>query len=213
VTCNFVGNECNSGETFLLHLQCRITKPEFLVSWLILRPWRWRHLFSWNFGGLVLNYMVLLYRILCSTQSLVCPCYSVCFLQWIVFVFFGWLIEVEVTLRLTVSRSVCLGIEHPCGTRDQIFLPVRMLLSEVCGLVSVGRPLWREDGSAICSVITEWSESLRTRNHTLLSHLRFPQPGGPGSRIYPPGTGWCSYTPGHWISWRMGPVVHLTPSK
>jgi hypothetical protein len=27
-----------------------------------------------------------------------------------------------------------------------------------------GRPLWREDGSAICSVITQWSESRRTRN-------------------------------------------------
>jgi hypothetical protein len=61
-----------------------------------------------------------------------------------------------------------------------------MLLSEICGLVSMGRPLWREDGSAICSVITQWSESLRTRNHTLLSHLRPPQPGGPGSRIYIP---------------------------
>jgi hypothetical protein len=46
--------------------------------------------------------------------------------------------------------------------------------------------LVREDRSAICSVITQWSESLRTRNHTLLSHLRFPQPGGPGSRIYIP---------------------------
>jgi hypothetical protein len=37
-----------------------------------------------------------------------------------------------------------------------------------------GAPLWREDGSAICSVITQWSESLRTLNHTLLSHLRLP---------------------------------------
>jgi hypothetical protein len=91
-------------------------------------------------------------------------------------------------------------------------------------------------------LITQWSELLRTRNHTLLSHLRLPQPGGPGSRIYipqeqggpvippstgfplhrllrlagvrwrysnhlatwrarfpylyPPGTGWPSYTPG-----------------
>jgi hypothetical protein len=59
-----------------------------------------------------------------------------------------------------------------------------MLLSEICGLVSVGRPLWREDGSAICSVITQWSGSRRTRNHTLLSHLRLPQSGLPGSRNY-----------------------------
>jgi hypothetical protein len=64
-------------------------------------------------------------------------------------------VEVEVTLRLTVSRSVRLVIEHPCGTCDQILLPVGTLLSEICDLVSVGRPLWWEDGSAICSVITQ----------------------------------------------------------
>jgi hypothetical protein len=112
--------------------------------------------------------------------------------------------EEEVTLRLTVSQSVsqsvCLGIEHPCGTCDQILLPVGMLLSEICRLVSVGRQLWREDGSAICIVITQWSESLRTHNHILLSHLRLPQSGGPGSRnLYLPGTWWPSYTPGHWV--------------
>jgi hypothetical protein len=94
--------------------------------------------------------------------------------------------KVEVTLRLTVSKSVCLGIEYPCGTCDQILFPVRMLLSEICGLVSIERPLWREDGSAIYSVITQWSVLLRTRNNTILSHLRFPQPGVPGSRIYIP---------------------------
>jgi hypothetical protein len=72
-------------------------------------------------------------------------------------------------------------------------------LSECCCLVSVGRPLWREQGATICSVITLWFESRRTRNHTLLPHLRLLQPGWPGSRIYipqeqgrpviPPGTG------------------------
>jgi hypothetical protein len=77
--------------------------------------------------------------------------------------------------------------------------PVGMLLSEICGLVSVGRPLWREDRYAVCCAVTQWSESRRARNHTLLSHLRLPQPGGPDPRIYipqeqggpviPPGTG------------------------
>jgi hypothetical protein len=40
-------------------------------------------------------------------------------------------VEVKVTLWLTVSQSVCLGIEHPCGTCNQILLPVWMLLSGV----------------------------------------------------------------------------------
>jgi hypothetical protein len=51
------------------------------------------------------------------------------------------LVEVEITLRLTVSQSVCLGIEHPCETCDQILFPVGMLLSEIFGIVSIGRPL------------------------------------------------------------------------
>jgi hypothetical protein len=84
----------------------------------------------------------------------------------------------------TDSQSVCPGIGYPCATCDQILVPVGMLLSEVCGLVFIGHPIWQEDGSAICSAITQWSKSLRTRNHTLLSHLRLPQPGGPGSHIY-----------------------------
>jgi hypothetical protein len=76
----------------------------------------------------------------------------------------------------SVSQSVsqCLGVEHPCGTCDRILLPVGMFLFESCVLVSVERPLWREDGSTICSAITQWSESHRTRNHTWLSHLRLP---------------------------------------
>jgi hypothetical protein len=81
---------------------------------------------------------------------------------------------------MTGNQSVCLGGEHRCGTCDQILLAVDMLQSEICCLVSVGRPLWREDGSAICIAITQWSESHRTPNHTLLSHLRLPQPEGWG---------------------------------
>jgi hypothetical protein len=63
------------------------------------------------------------------------------------------------------------------GTCDRILLPVGRLLFLSWGLVSVGRPLWREDGSAVCSVITLWSELHETRNHPLLSQLRFPKPG------------------------------------
>jgi hypothetical protein len=145
--------------------------------------------------------------VLCKSQS---SHLSVCAFTIYIFVFHIVEVEVEVTLRLTVSQSVCLGIEYPCGTWDkilfpvgmiavwnlrscicgapsltrgrvcwsrsyfttdsqsvclgieypcetcdQIFFPIGMLLSEICGLVSIGRPLWREDGSAICSVIAK----------------------------------------------------------
>jgi hypothetical protein len=36
----------------------------------------------------------------------------------------------------------------------------------------LGRPLWREDGSVICTAICLWSGSRKTHNHSLLSHLR-----------------------------------------
>jgi hypothetical protein len=72
------------------------------------------------------------------------------------------------------------------GNCDQILLPVGVLLSEICSLLSAGRTLWREDGSAVCSAFTQWSGSHRARNHNLLSHLRLPQPGRPGFRIYIP---------------------------
>jgi hypothetical protein len=45
---------------------------------------------------------------------------------------------------------VCLGIEPTLWTFDQILLPFQDFGSGICCLVSVGRPLWREAGSAMC---------------------------------------------------------------
>jgi hypothetical protein len=82
------------------------------------------------------------------------------------------------------------------------------MFPEICCLVSVGRPLWWEGGAAICSVIIQWSESRRTRNQTLLSHLGLPQPGGPGE------VGWGYFTDGRSISmsWYGAPVCYLRPN-
>jgi hypothetical protein len=86
----------------------------------------------------------------------------------------------------TDGQSVIMSwYQAPLWNLRPHIITVGMFLSEICGLVSVGRFLW-QDGSVICSVITQWSESLKTRNHTLLSHLRLPQPGGSGSHIYTP---------------------------
>jgi hypothetical protein len=68
-------------------------------------------------------------------------------------------VEVEITLRLTVSQSVSQSVgmsryRAHSGTCDQMLLSVRRLFSESCCFVSVGRPLCREDGSAVCSVFT-----------------------------------------------------------
>jgi hypothetical protein len=76
-------------------------------------------------------------------------------------------LQFTVTLRLTFS----LAVGHPLGAHDQILLFPFFCL-KIALLFVLGHPLWREDGSVIYSAKCQWSESPRTRNHTLLSHLR-----------------------------------------
>jgi hypothetical protein len=57
----------------------------------------------------------------------------------------------------SVSQSVCLGVGHSFGAHDQI-----LLFPFFCFALRLGRPLWREDGSVVCSAICQWSESRRT---------------------------------------------------
>jgi hypothetical protein len=71
----------------------------------------------------------------------------------------------------TISRPIRLGIGHPFGAHDQIF-SLLFFFRAITLLLVLGRPLWREDGAVICSAICQWSESRRTQNYTLLSHLR-----------------------------------------
>jgi hypothetical protein len=58
------------------------------------------------------------------------------------------------------------------------------LLFDTYFLLHIWRPLWREDGAVVCSALTQWSQSRRSPNDTLLSHLSLPQLAGPGPRIY-----------------------------
>jgi hypothetical protein len=107
-------------------------------------------------------------------------------------------VEVEVTLWLTNSQSVCLGIEHPCGTCDQILLPVGVLLSEICSLISVRLS---DERTGLQFAVY----SLNGLNHaepvTILYCLIWDSPTWTARfpYLYIPGTGWPSYTPGHWV--------------
>jgi hypothetical protein len=115
--------------------------------------------------------------------------------------------EVEVNLRPTVSRTVCPGVRRPSGTRDQFFFLLEISFRQLRLCYFVARSLTK---GRVCNLlvqlllglaraVTLGSKSRRPHGLILLSHLRLPQPGGPGSRIYipqeqggpviPPGTG------------------------
>jgi hypothetical protein len=103
-------------------------------------------------------------------------------------------VEVEVNLRPTVSRPVCLGVRRPSGTRDQFLFLLEIFFRQlcVCYFVLPSLTRWRVCNLLIqlflglARAVTLGSKSHRTHGHILLSHLRLPQPGGPGPHIYIP---------------------------
>jgi hypothetical protein len=88
-----------------------------------------------------------------------------------------WRLSLSLILRPTVSRPVCLGIKHPTGAYDQIFITVRQLRFCWCGALSLirGRVCRLELLLVLASAVNFGSESRRTHNHILLSQIRdFP---------------------------------------
>jgi hypothetical protein len=67
---------------------------------------------------------------------------------------FALICGVGFILWQTVSRN-------PFGAHDQV-LPFPFFCRTTTLLFVLGRPLWREDGSVLCSAIYQWSESWRT---------------------------------------------------
>jgi hypothetical protein len=117
-------------------------------------------------------------------------------------------VEVKVMLRPTVSRQSLMVSSTHMG------LPTRfLLLSDTCGLVDVGRSLWRENGSAVYNSC--WSSPAQSFLGpspaglvTIFYCLRFETPPIWRTRspyLYRSGTRWPSYTPRHWVPFSSPP--------
>jgi hypothetical protein len=113
-------------------------------------------------------------------------------------------------VRPTVSRPVCLGVKPHLGPKTRF-----LLLSDSCGFVDVGRPLWRDNGSVVynCSGPRQRSHSQvrvpwDSWTYFTVSDSRLPQPGGDRSPyLYPPGTWWASYTPRQCVPFSSPPTT------
>jgi hypothetical protein len=109
-------------------------------------------------------------------------------------------VTVEVISWLMVSRPVCLNIKPQLG-------PKTVRLSDSCGFVDVGRPLWREGGSVIYNccwplLSQSFSGPSPVGLVTIFYSLWVGTPRTWRTRsphFYPPGTGWPSYAPRHWV--------------
>jgi hypothetical protein len=122
--------------------------------------------------------------------------------------------EVEVNLRPRVSRPACPGVRRPSWTRDQFFFLLEISFRQLRLCYFVDPSLTR---GRVCNLLVQLLLGL-ARSVTLGSkssqnslpyftvssetpptwRARFPY-------LYPPGTGWPSYTPGH-SRWRYRPV-------
>jgi hypothetical protein len=113
-------------------------------------------------------------------------------------------VEVEVNFRQTVSRPISLGVRRPSGTCDRFFFFLEISFRQLRLCYFVALSLTR---GWVCNLLQNcfWAlpeQSLLGRSPAELTTVSSETPPTWRARfpyLYPPGTGWTSYTPGHWV--------------
>jgi hypothetical protein len=128
-------------------------------------------------------------------------------------------VEVEVNLRPTVSRPVRLGVRRLSGTRDQFFFLIEISFKQLRVCYFVVPSLTR---GRVCNLLyncfwtfpeqSHWVQVPQiSRPYFTVSSETHPTWRARSPYLYPPGTGWPSYTPGHWVPF-LSPLTTPSPT-
>jgi hypothetical protein len=109
--------------------------------------------------------------------------------------------EVEVKLRPTVSRPICLGVIHPSATRDQFFFHLENFFRQLRVYYFVEPSLTR---GRVCNLllllVLASAVPQDSRPYFIVQILVTPPTWRSRSPyLYPPGTGSPRYATGHWV--------------
>jgi hypothetical protein len=121
-------------------------------------------------------------------------------------------VATEDDLQPSVSPLVCLGVGSHLEPMTRFLFSVWQLWVSWSG-----RPIWWEDRSVIyctiasrpCQSSHSWVQVLQnSRPYFTISYETPPTWRARSPYLYPPGTGWPSYTPGHWVPFSSSLMTH-----